>query len=141
MTGKSADTSDIYSIDIENGKMERITYLSGNSTSRRMYTSITGFDKDNNLIVSTDAYYPFGTPMLYKVKNKHLYPLNLGPALNIIYGNDYVILGRNTIDMPHWKHYKGGTRGKILMGRNNNFKITIELDSNISSPMVLGDRI
>jgi len=141
MTGKSADTSDIYSIDIENGRMERITYLSGKSTSRRMYTSIAGFDNDNNLIVSTDAYYPFGTPMLYRVKNKHLYPLNLGPALNIIYGKDYVILGRNTIDMPHWKHYKGGTRGKILMGRNNNFKITIELDSNISSPMVLGDRI
>jgi tricorn protease len=136
MTGKSADSSDIYSIEIKTGKLERITYLSGKSVSRRMYTSIAGFDNENKLIVSTDAYYPFGTPMLYKIENHNLYPLNLGPALNIIYFKDNIYIGRNTIDMPHWKHYKGGTRGKILSGKNGIFKIIVDLESNVNCPMI-----
>jgi tricorn protease len=141
LTGKSAYSSDIYSINIENGKMERITYLSGNSTSKRIYTSIAGFGKEGNLIILTDAYYPFGTPMLYNVKNRHLYPLNLGPASNIIYNKDYTILGRNTFDLPQWKRYKGGTRGKILSGNKGNFKIIIDLESNVNSPMLVDNRI
>ena len=136
MTGKSADSSDIYSINLDTGQLMRITYVSGKSVSRRMYTSIAGFDKNNNLIVSTDIYYPFGTPMLYRVENSNLYPLNLGPSLNIIYDKDNIYLGRNTIDMPHWKHYKGGTRGKILLGKNENFKIIVDLESNVNCPMV-----
>ncbi len=141
MTGKSGDSSDIYSIDLENGNMNRITYLCGKSTSRRMYTSIAGFDKSNNLIISTDAYYPFGTPMLFKIINKNLEPLNLGPALNIIYYKDNIIIGRNTIDMPHWKKYKGGTRGKILCAKNNDFKIVVDLESNVNSPMICNDNL
>ncbi len=141
MTGKSGESSDIYSIDINNGNMNRITYLSGKSTSRRMYTSIAGFDKKNNLIISTDAYYPFGTPMLYRLVNNNLEPLNLGPALNIIYYNDYTIIGKNTIDMPHWKRYKGGTRGKILSGENNDFKIIVDLESNVNSPMIYNNNL
>ncbi len=141
MTGKSGESSDIYSIDLNSGNLNRITYLCGKSTSRRMYTSIAGFDNNNNLIISTDAYYPFGTPMLYKIVNKNLEPLNLGSALNIIYYNDYKILGRNTIDMPHWKGYKGGTRGKILSGKNNEFKIIVDLESNVNSPMICNDNL
>ncbi len=136
MTGKSADSSDIYSIELSSGKLARVTYVSGKSVSRRMYTSIAGFDKDNKLVVSTDMYYPFGTPMLFRVENNNLYPLNFGPALNIIYDKDGVYLGRNTIDMPHWKHYKGGTRGKILVGKNMNFKIVVDLESNVNCPMI-----
>ncbi|AGO61667.1 S41 family peptidase [Ferroplasma acidarmanus] len=141
MTGKSGDSSDIYSIDIENGNLNRITYLCGKSTSRRMYTSIAGFDKNNNLIISTDAYYPFGTPMLFRIINKNLEPLNLGPALTIIYYKNNIILGRNTIDMPHWKKYKGGTRGKILSAKNNDFKIVVDLESNVNSPMICNDNL
>lgn len=141
MTGNSGDASDVYSIGLNDGSLSRVTYLSGKSTSRRMYTSIAGFDKDNNVIISADAYYPFSTPMLYRVMEKNLVPLNLGPALNIIYYKDYTILGRNTIDMPHWKRYKGGTRGKILSGKNNDFKIIVDLESNVNSPMIYNDRL
>ncbi len=141
MTGKSGESSDIYSIDLNNGNLNRVTYLCGKSTSRRMYTSIAGFDLDNNLIISTDAYYPFGTPMLYKIVNKNLEALNLGPSLNIIYYNDYTVLGRNTIDMPHWKRYMGGTRGKILSGKNNDFKIIVDLESSVNSPMIYNNNL
>ena len=141
MTGKSADNSDIYSIELDTGKLTRVTYVFGKSVSRRMYTSIAGFDNENKLIVSTDAYYPFGTPMLYRVENGNLYALNLGPALNIIYNDDNIFLGRNTIDMPHWKHYRGGTRGKILSGKKGNFKILIDLESNVNSPMLYNDKL
>ncbi|NOL60482.1 peptidase S41, partial [Ferroplasma acidiphilum] len=141
MTGKSGESSDIYSIDLEKGNLNRITYLCGKSTSRRMYTSIAGFDKNGNLIISTDAYYPFGTPMLYRIVNENIEPLNLGPALNIIYHGDYTIIGRNTIDMPHWKRYKGGTRGKILSCKNDDFKIIIDLESNVNSPMIYNDEL
>ncbi|WP_048074078.1 S41 family peptidase [Ferroplasma acidarmanus] len=141
MTGKSGESSDIYSIDLERGNLTRVTYLCGKSTSRRMYTSIAGFDKNGNLIISTDAYYPFGTPMLYRIVNGNIEPLNLGPALNIIYYADYTIIGRNTIDMPHWKRYKGGTRGKILSCKNDDFKIIIDLESNVNSPMIYNDEL
>ncbi len=140
MTGKSADKADIYRISMNSGEIERLTYLNGNSTSRRMFTFIAGFH-NNDAIISTDAYYPFSSPMLYKLNGINLIPMNLGPALNIIYHNEYIIIGRNTIDMPHWKGYKGGTRGKILLGKNNEFNIIIDLDSNANSPMLVNDRI
>ncbi len=141
MTGNSGEASDIYSVNLNDGSLSRVTYLSGKSTSRRMYTSIAGFDKDNNVIISTDSYYPFSTPMLYKKIKGNLSPLNLGPALNIIYHKDYTILGRNTIDLPQWKRYKGGRRGKILAGKNNDFKIIVDLQSNINSPMIYNDSL
>jgi tricorn protease len=140
MTGNGVDSSDIYRIAIDSGNLERMTYLNGKSTSRRMFTFIAGFH-GNNPVISTDAYYPFSSPMLYELDGFNLLPLNYGPAMNIIYNGDNIILGRNTIDMPHWKRYKGGTRGKILSGINNNFKIVIDLDSNVNSPMLIDGRI
>ncbi len=140
MSGNGADSADIYRIILDSGNLERITYLNGKSTSRRMFTFIAGFH-GNTPVISIDAYYPFSSPMLYELQGINLVPLNYGPAMNIIYHEDYIILGRNTIDMPHWKRYKGGTRGKILVGKNNEFKIAVDLDSNINSPMIIEERI
>ncbi|AAT43399.1 S41 family peptidase [Picrophilus oshimae] len=142
MTGKSADSSDIYYVSLNTGEISRVTYLQGRSTSRRMYTSVAGFTRDGNPVISTDAYYPFSSPMLYELKNNNLYPMNLGPAMEIIYNGDGILIGRNTVDMPHWKHYRGGTRGKILYSDNGrDFKIIVDLDSNVNSPMIVSNRI
>ncbi len=142
MTGKGADSSDIYYVSMKTGDIRRVTYLQGRSTSRRMYTSIAGFTRNNNPVISTDAYYPFSAPMLYELIDNNLYPMNLGPAMDIIYNGDGILIGRNTMDMPHWKHYKGGTRGKILYSKDGvNFKIIVDLQSNVNSPMIISNRV
>ncbi|MGC8574423.1 MAG: S41 family peptidase [Thermoplasmata archaeon] len=145
MYGESASSSDIFSYDRENGKIERLTYLSGLSVARRMFTDIAGFSPDGNIIISTPAFQPFNSlTFLYEIKEngKILEPLNLGPAIHIIYYNDKIYLGRNTSEMPHWKGYRGGTRGKIWAGnKEEGFKKIVDLEYHVSSPVLLNDRI
>ncbi len=145
MYGENINSSDIFSYDRESGKTERLTFLSGLSVARRMFTDIAGFSPEGNIIISTPAFQPFSSlTFLYELKDngRILEPLNLGPAIHIIYYNDTIYLGRNTSEMPHWKGYKGGTRGKIWAGNvQEGFKKIVDLDYHVSSPVVLNDRI
>jgi tricorn protease-like protein len=34
------------------------------------------------------------------------------PADSIAFGEKALVIGRNTIDLPYWKGYKGGTRAE-----------------------------
>ncbi|MEM0136304.1 MAG: S41 family peptidase, partial [Thermoplasmatales archaeon] len=90
-------------------------------------------------------YQPFGSmTYLYELvdNGRILRPLNLGPAIHIIYHKDKIYLGRNTSDMLHWKGYKGGTRGKIWAGTvESGFKKLVDLEYHVSSPVVVNDRI
>ncbi len=145
MYGETISASDIFSYDRNTGKIERLTYLSGFSVARRMFTDIAGFSKDGNIIISTPSMQPFGSlTFLYELKEggKDLVPLNLGPAIHIIFHKDKIYLGRNTGELPHWKAYKGGTRGKIWAGDNvNGFKKIVDLEYHVSSPVIFNDRI
>ncbi|MEM4091116.1 MAG: peptidase S41, partial [Thermoplasmatales archaeon] len=145
MYGESVSYSDIFSYDIESGAVERLTYLSGPSVARRMFTDIAGFTPEGNIVISTPVFQPFGSmTYLYEIRDggRILYPLNLGPAIHIIYYKDKIYLGRNTSDMPHWKGYRGGTRGKIWAGTiETGFNKLVDLEYHISSPVIVNDRI
>lgn len=145
MTGESLNTADLYTIDLLTGSIKRLTYFSGKSVGRRMFTDVAGFSKDGSLIISTDTFAPFGSmTFLYRVVDggKNFEPLNLGPATHIIYRDAKIFLGRNTFDLPHWKEYHGGTRGKLWTGNiDTGFSKIIDLNNHISSPILFRDRI
>ena len=143
--GVDGSSADVYAIDLESGKIDRITYLGGKSTSRRMYTDIAGWTPSGEIVVSTDAYSPF-TAMteLYSVKPKGgpLTKLPYGPASQIIFTNSSVVIARHAIDMPHWKHYRGGTSGVLWASdRKGKFKKIVDLKNHLSSPFYAEGRI
>ncbi len=69
--------------------------------------------------------------------------LNYGPARAISFGKQGVILGRNTSDPARWKRYRGGTAGYFLIDTQGRgiFRRFLDLNSNLSCPMWIGDRI
>nr|1K32_A Chain A, tricorn protease [Thermoplasma acidophilum]1K32_B Chain B, tricorn protease [Thermoplasma acidophilum]1K32_C Chain C, tricorn protease [Thermoplasma acidophilum]1K32_D Chain D, tricorn protease [Thermoplasma acidophilum]1K32_E Chain E, tricorn protease [Thermoplasma acidophilum]1K32_F Chain F, tricorn protease [Thermoplasma acidophilum] len=145
MRGSSLNTADLYFYNGENGEIKRITYFSGKSTGRRMFTDVAGFDPDGNLIISTDAMQPFSSmTCLYRVENDgiNFVPLNLGPATHILFADGRRVIGRNTFELPHWKGYRGGTRGKIWIEVNSGaFKKIVDMSTHVSSPVIVGHRI
>lgn len=144
MRGKDSSVADLYMYDRGNATIRRITYLNGKSVPRRMFTDIAGW-KESTPIISTDAYSPFGAlTHLYILneKNLSLDPMNLGPAAHILFSDDYTIIGRYTYDMPHWKGYKGGTKGVIWSGKNGQkFKKIVDLPGHVSSPCIFDGHI
>lgn len=144
-TGEDGSSSDIYSISIPEGVIRRITYLCGKSTSRRMYTDIAGWTPDNQIVISTDVYSPFGAiTELYKVSpmGGFMSKLPYGPATQIFFIEDEIVLGRHTNDMPHWKRYRGGTSGVIWKGSESEpFKKIVDLKQHLSSLFYMDKRI
>ncbi len=145
MSGDDASSADIYIINVDGSNLQRLTYLTGKSTSRRMYTDVVGWKDNQHLVISTDALSPFtALTYLYSVdiSNGLLEQMPYGPASHIIFSGDMIFLGRNTWEMPHWKRYKGGTRGKIWKGNTSGgFSIFVDLETHVSSPAHMNDRI
>jgi len=145
MTGESLSSADLYTIDLSTGSVRRLTYLSGKSVGRRMFTDIAGFGDDGSIIVSTDVFSPFvSMTFLYKLSEdgKKFDALNYGPAIHIMFKENMIYIGRNTFDLPHWKEYRGGTRGNIWRGNvESGFEKIVDLENHLSCPVVLKDRI
>jgi tricorn protease len=145
MRGNDASYADIYSYEFRSRKLNRLTYLTGKSTSRRMYTDIAGWDKNGNPVISTDVMSPFtAQTFLYSlnIEDLSLTPLNLGQASHIIFHGEDIFLGRNTIDMLHWKGYRGGTKGHIMKGKSGSeFHMLFNIDTHVSSPTICNGRI
>ncbi|KAA8922086.1 S41 family peptidase [Thermoplasma sp.] len=145
MRGAPLNTAEVYSYDSMNGQVRRLTYFSGRSTGRRMFTDIAGFDPEGNLIISSDAMHPFSSmTYLYKVEKDgaDFVPLNVGPATHIMFVDGRRVIGRNTFELPHWKGYRGGTRGKIWIETDHGtFKKIVDISTHVSSPVIVGHRI
>ncbi len=145
MSGEEASSADIYTINVNGTNLQRITYLNGKSTSRRMYTDVAGWKDNQHVVVSTDSLSPFtALTYLYSVdiSNGLMEMLPYGPAAHIIFEGGIVILGRNTWEMPHWKRYKGGTRGNIWKGNSTgSFSKLIDLETHVSCPVYMNGRV
>lgn len=145
MSGEDASSADIYVIDADGTDLHRLTYLTGKSTSRRMYTDVAGWKDNQHVIISTDALSPFtALTYLYSVDtaNGILERMLYGPASHIIFGDGNIFLGRNTWEMPHWKRYRGGTRGKVWKGTTDGgFSLIVDMETHVSSPVYMNGRI
>ncbi len=144
MRGKDGSLADLYMYDRVTGMVKRVTFLNGKSVPRRMFTDVAGW-KGDVPIISTDAMSPFGAlTFFYELDTEtlNLNPLNLGPGSHILFHGDDVVIGRYTYDMPHWKGYKGGTRGVIWSGKlNGKFNKIVDLDGHVSSPCIHGEKV
>lgn len=131
--GSDVSYSEIFRVPSGGGKPIQVTYFGSPSID------IAGFSRTGKLIVSTDSLNPFRRVSELLEINEDIgswEKIGLGPATTVIYPSDtdYTVLGRNTFDIPNWKHYRGGLRGKIWVKKGKNqFIKAIDLDGNITS--------
>jgi tricorn protease len=131
--------SEAYVISVRDGSTRRLTYFGSPNTD------VAGWTPGGDVIVCTDHGTPFGSwRELLSVPPTGGQPqrLGYGPATSIVYTPIGVVLGRNTVDLPHWKRYRGGTKGEFWVDRGNRgvFQKFFEVDGHLTSPMWVGDR-
>lgn len=133
------NVSEAYVVSVEGGEAKRLTYFGS------AYTDVVGWTPDGKVVVSSDYGRPFRSwRELFTVDPKGGEPTRLkyGPATSILFTPIGTILGRNTVDLPHWKRYRGGTKGEFWIDRGNRgfFEKFLELEGNLNSPMWVGGR-
>lgn len=138
--GNEENFADVYLVPSKGGEVKRLTYFASPTTN------VAGWLSNDSVAVSSDYNLPFQSwTELFKVDVKGGAPVQLpyGPATAIALGEDRTVIARNSRDLVHWKRYKGGTRGKFWIdeGNTGKFKKFLELDSNLTSPMWIGDRL
>jgi tricorn protease len=101
--------------------------------------------QDSIVYASTSGAFTPREMFLWEVGLDGMPPrkLNYGPARSISYGAKGVVIGRNTGDPARWKRYRGGTAGYFMLDPDGkgNFRRYLDLSSNLSSPMWIGNRI
>lgn len=133
------NVSEAYVVSVEGGEARRLTYFGS------AFTDVVGWTPDGKVIVSSDYGRPFRYwRELFAVSPEGGEParLSYGPAASIVFAPVGTILGRNTVDLPYWKRYRGGTKGEFWIDRGNRgvFQKFLELEGNLNSPMWVGDR-
>lgn len=144
--GQEEGETEVYVMPAEGGPARRLTYLGSD-------TAVLGWTLDGRQIVlASDAGQPFArrlTP-LYTISpidpepGGQPQPLPYGPARSISFGPaGGVVIGRRANDLATWKRYRGGTAGDIWIDveGSGEFKPLLNLNSNMVSPMWLGERI
>lgn len=130
---------DIYVYSIETGALTRLTYL-GSKDIRVVgwYGCKIYFSSSHS---SPLNYYQ----EIYRMSpdGSDLEKLPYGNASYIGFGSNFTLLGRNTGDPARWKRYRGGTVGQLWVSSDGkNFRrILNEINGNIGSPMVVGEKI
>jgi len=133
--------SEIYIIPSEGGTSKRLTFLGS-------YSFVVGWTRDGKYVLFASNYgQPFRRLFyIYKVSlaGDLIEKVLVGAAMDISYARKQgVIIGRHTTDPARWKRYRGGTAGKLWIDVNEtgNFTPYLKLNTNIGSPMWIGDRI
>jgi Uncharacterized protein related to the periplasmic component of the Tol biopolymer transport system len=131
--------AEAYVIPAEGGEPRRLTYFGS------PFTRVAGWTPDGRVLVYSDFKMPFTQwRELYAVSLDGRYErLGLGPATALLYGEGFIVLGRNNYDLPYWKRYRGGMRGVLWISRDGGrtFEKLVDLPGNVTSPMVVGGRI
>lgn len=139
--GREEGETEVYIMPAAGGPARRLTYL-GNSTT------VLGWSPDGQKIVfASNVGQPFRqlTP-LYTISAEGGQPEQLpyGPAHSVSFGPDGgILLGRRTQELANWKRYRGGRAGEVWVDAQGtgDFKVLLNLDSNMTHPMWLGERI
>jgi len=139
--GREDGEAEVYVMPAVGGQATRLTFLGGSTT-------VLGWTPDGkNIVFASDAGAPFRSlTSLYTISpdGGQPEPLPYGPARSISFGPDGgVVLGRRAQELANWKRYRGGTAGDIWIDTKGkgSFKPLLKLESNVVSPIWLGDRI
>ena len=141
--GRDEGHPELYVMDAEGGRPERLTYLGGEALH------CCGWSHDGREIYFTsDAGAPFVKETLaFRVDAAGGEPvaLELGHAMTIdVDARGATLLGRNAIDPARWKRYRGGTAGHLWVDAAGNGayrRICKEIDGNLVWPMWLNGRV
>jgi tricorn protease len=136
--GTEEGHSEVYLMPAVGGPARRLTFLGGDC-------SVVGW-RDDRIVFASNAGQPFRSLFwLYTVdvESSEIAELPYGPALSIAWGEQGIVLGRNTRDMARWKRYRGGTAGELWIDEAGagEFHKLIELPGNLTDPMWIGDRV
>jgi tricorn protease len=138
--GREEGESEVYVMPAEGGPTTRLTYLGS-------FSMVLGWTPAGKVVFCSNAYQPFRPlTMLYTISPEGgpPEPLAYGPARSISFGPEsQVVIGRRAHESANWKRYRGGTAGDIWVDikGNGKFKPLLNLKSNLTSPMWLGERI
>lgn len=140
-TGFSEGPAEVYVMPADGGESTRLTYQGSNAV-------VVGWRPDGSTIVYAS---PSGEPSrrfvtLHEVAatGGPTITLPYGPAKSIAFGaHGAVVLGRNTGEPAFWKRYRGGTAGYLYVDATGSgeFQRLLRLNSNITAPCWVGDRV
>ncbi|MCK4585635.1 PDZ domain-containing protein [candidate division WOR-3 bacterium] len=136
--GREEGDIEVYLMPASGGPAKRLTYL-GKSTL------VVGWH-GKKIIFASNTGQPFRSLLwLYEIGVEGNDPKKLpyGPARNISYGKNGIVIGRNTGDPARWKRYRGGTAGEIWIDEKGTGKFyqLIRLKGNLANPMWINNRI
>jgi tricorn protease len=137
-TGREEGPAEVYLMSTSGGPARRLTFLGGDSM-------VVGWHEDQ-IVFASNRGQPFrGMFWLYTVDREGHEPQRLpfGPARNVSFARQGVVLGRNTGDPARWKRYRGGTAGEIWIDEQGTgaFHKLIDLEGNLANPMWIEERI
>lgn len=130
---------ELYLMDSDGGKQERLTYLGAMSKP-------LAWSEDGKFVYFTSNFeHHARDSYLYKVSVEGGEPVNLGigTGTDISFGKNRCIIGRHTGDPARWKRYRGGTAGEFWMEKDESgtFERFLADYANISNPMWIEDKI
>ncbi len=139
--GREDGQQEIYAMPAQGGPARRLTYLAGS------IVHVAGWKADGKIIFANNAGQPFrDLQYLYMLDPAGGLPerLGIGPARAISFGSGGLrVIGRNILDPARWKRYRGGTAGQIWIDPTGtgDFRPLLQLNGNLASPMVIGERV
>jgi tricorn protease len=142
-TSREEDHPEVWVMPAAGGQARRLTFL-GSAT-----TATVGWSPDGLIVAVSGAGQPFRRwtmPLLIDPGTGATEPLPVGPVRELSWAPDGggLVLGRYAIDPARWKRYRGGTAGQLWVDRAGDGKfrrILTDLDSDLASPMWVGNRI
>lgn len=138
---ESNETSefDVYSMSIDGGPQERKTFVGD--------ARVKGFWNEETIAYSTSANQPL--PQMEQLcllndRTGELQELSVGPISEFANSDGVTVVARNSWELGRWKGYRGGLAGTFWIKRKNSKtykQILQDLDSNLSSPRIVGKRL
>ncbi len=140
-TGRHEGPAEVYTMPYDGGEALRLTYDGAGAR-------IAAWRPDGSAVIfSSPAYQPMRRWWALQeiaAQGGATRTLPYGPAHSIAFGpGSAVVVGRNTDEPAHWKRYRGGTAGYLWIDPDGSgaFRRLLDLDSNISYPCWVGERI